>query len=483
MRTAIAFFLLVSLASGAVSSQPAAETHALTMQRMLSLAKLPRAEFVRRWDGLRDAEFARLAISGSAARAATPGANARLRLAFRHAQGRVMYPFFHWRETDAASIEQDPGLESVLARLPPIDGRMWESVEVREYVEARLHDLARRRLLVDPDLARGDARWLRAKMRSLSAVLPARDLWTRKAGELLLKHIEDDGAYGIDEPMGWWLARSPPADSVRKIDDAIEADRAHLRGVRSLRYREVTGVTLYLHVLEPARLRRTPRPAVLWLHGGSATEGTWWHSPVTTQSLLDEGVVVVAADLTTGNRFDRDADQITDASAAFDYLVSHADALGLDSGRIGVAGFSSGGSLALLLATRGAAPTAEGSGMSPRFARPAAAIVSGACADPLSQEEDGYFRKSMSRYGDPADFSPYAQLRTALPPVLAIHATADEFCSFSDMSKFVDRSRSLGNEVTLISVEGASHFFGFYHEVGQRQQRTGIVDALRRWGW
>jgi fermentation-respiration switch protein FrsA (DUF1100 family) len=121
--------------------------------------------------------------------------------------------------------------------------------------------------------------------------------------------------------------------------------------------------------------------------------------------------------------------------------------------------------------------------MSPRFARPAAAIVSGACADPLSQEEDGYFRKSMSRYGDPADFSPYAQLRTALPPVLAIHATADEFCSFSDMSKFVDRSRSLGNEVTLISVEGASHFFGFYHEVGQRQQRTGIVDALRRWGW
>jgi acetyl esterase len=394
-----------------------------------------------------------------------------------------MYHFFHWRETDAAAIEQDPGLAVVLDRLPSIDSRLWEWVEVRDYVEARLHDLARRRLAADPDLMRGDARWLRARMLSLDVVLPARELWIRKAGDLLLKHVEDDGAYGIDEPMGWWLARSPPAEAVRKVNDAIEADRAHLRRARSLPYREIGGVPLHLHVLEPARPRATPRPAVLWLHGGSATEGTWWHSPVTTQALLDEGVVVIAADLTTGNRFDRDADQITDASAAFDYLLSHADALGLDPRKIGVAGFSSGGSLALLLTTRGAAPTSEGSGLSPRFARPAAAIVSGACADPLSQEADGYFRKSMSRVGDPADFSPYAQLRSALPPVLAIHATADEFCPFADMSRFADRSRTLGNDVTLVSVEGASHFFGFYHENGQRKQRAAIVEALRRWGW
>jgi acetyl esterase/lipase len=85
--------------------------------------------------------------------------------------------------------------------------------------------------------------------------------------------------------------------------------------------------------------------------------------------------------------------------------------------------------------------------------------------------------------GDPADFSPYAKLRVGLPPVLAVHATADEFCSFSDMTKFVERSRSLGNEVTLVNIEGASHFFGFYYAPGQQQQRAAIAEALRRWGW
>jgi hypothetical protein len=51
------------------------------------------------------------------------------------------------------------------------------------------------------------------------------------------------------------------------------------------------------------------------------------------------------------------------------------------------------------------------------------------------------------------------------------------------MTKFAERSRVLGNEVTLVNVEGASHFFGFYHEAGQRQQREAIADALTRWGW
>ena len=172
-----------------------------------------------------------------------------------------------------------------------------------------------------------------------------------------------------------------------------------------------------------------------------------------------------------------------DASAAFDYVVSHARALGVDERKVGVAGFSSGASLALLLATRGVASARDDAQPSPRVLRPSAVIVSGACADPLSQHEDGYFRKTMSRIGNPADFSPYAQVAAGQPPVLAVHATADEYCAFSDMSKFAERYRSLGNEITLVSVEGASHFFGFYHEQGQRLQREAIADALRRWRW
>jgi len=468
LRIVLTLLVAASLAMNAAAQAPTpAGGPALTPQRMLSLAPLPRVRFVREWDGLRDAELARVEKQIRASGQITALADARLRIAFQHAQGRVMYPFFHWRETDAAAIEPDPALAKVLSKLPAIDARLWEFREVREFVDARLHALARERLSSDPDLGRGDARWLRAELRSLEAVLPTRELWLIQATQLLAKHVDDDGAYGLDEPMGWWLARSPPAESVSRINAAIEADRAHLRGVRSLPYREVSGVSLFLHVLEPPQARARPRPAMLWLHGGSATEGTWWHSPVTTRTLLEAGVVVIGVELTTGNRFDRDSDQITDSGAAFDFVTAHAAELDIDPRKIGVAGFSSGASLALLLITRGSAPTSMGSGLSPRFPRPAAAIVSGACADPLSRSEDGYFRRTAGRLGNPEDFSPFAQLRMGLPPVLAVHATQDEFCSFADMAKFAERSRVLGNQVRLVSVEGASHFFGFYHQAGK----------------
>jgi acetyl esterase len=199
--------------------------------------------------------------------------------------------------------------------------------------------------------------------------------------------------------------------------------------------------------------------------------------------LLDAGVAVIGVELTTGNRFDRDADQVTDAGAAFEYVRRNARRLGVDPRRIGVAGFSSGASLALLLATRGAAPSSADPAAARRFGRPAAVIVSGACANPLSRGSDGYFRKSIAAGRDPAELSPFAQVRAGAPPVLAVHAIADEYCPHEDMAVFAERYRDARNEITLVSVDGASHFFGFYHEAGQRLQREAIAAALERWDW
>ncbi|HET7810323.1 MAG TPA: prolyl oligopeptidase family serine peptidase, partial [Steroidobacteraceae bacterium] len=132
-------------------------------------------------------------------------------------------------------------------------------------------------------------------------------------------------------------------------------------------------------------------------------------------------------------------------------------------------------SVALLLATRGSAAARQ---------RPAAVIVSGACADPLSAGSDGYFRKQMAaQRRDPAEYSPYAQVRGGLPPVLAVHATADEFCPYPDMEKFAARYRAAGNTIDLISIEGVSHFFGFYDEQGKRRQAEAIRASLGRWDW
>lgn len=478
----MAVLLLTTNARANEGASTAEFAATITLEEFLKLAPKPREEFKRSWQQLYREDLARLK---KVARSSPPEFLEResTRLRFRWAQGRVMYPFFHWRDTDEKEIVADPEVPAIAAGLPVDDPRWWDLPEARAYLDARIHDLARERLRLDADLRTGDARWLRAEMRVLDEVLANRELRLRKATELLAKHIDDNGSRSIDDVVGRWLVHSPPEADVARIRAAIEADRAHDAGHRQVIYREVAGVPLALHILTPPAPRATPAPVMLWLHGGSATEGIWWHSPGITRALLEQGVVVAAVELTTGNRFDVDADQISDSSAAFEYVRDHAAELGVDSARIGVAGFSSGASSALLLGTRGAAPTSAGSGLSPRFARPAAVIVSGACADPLSDREDGYFRKSMAKLGDPAQFSPFAQLRMGLPPVLAVHATQDEFCDHADMVKFAERSRQLGNSVTLVSVQGASHFFGFYHEAGKAQLRGAIAETLKAWGW
>jgi acetyl esterase/lipase len=464
--------LILILFAAVVPAVGAAESGRLTMTQMVALAPKPRADFLREWGRLRDR-----ALAGAATE------DARLAVRFEYAQGRVMYPFFHWRESDAPRIEADPDLGRVLAALPPIDTRLLERPEVREFVDARVHTLARERLAADANLRRGDARWLRAELRVLEDVVPNRAAWLRQAAKILATHIDDDGAYGIDEPLGWWLARSPPEADVLKLRHAIDADRAHATGARSVTYRTVAGVPLALHLLAPEKSRAQPRPAMLWLHGGSATEGTWWHSPVTTNALLAAGVVVVGVELTTGNRFDRDSDQFADASAAFAYVLANARELDLDPARVGVAGFSSGASVALLLATRGAMPSGDVGGSQMREMRPAAVIVSGACADPLSGKEDGYFRKMLQPGIDPAELSPIAQIRPGQPPILAVHAVSDQFCAFEDMTRFSERYQAAGNTLVLKRVEGPDHFFGFYDRTGQELQRAAILEALDRWRW
>jgi len=454
---------------------------ALSIAVMTGLAPKPRAAFVASWQALLDRDLVRLkqAERDGAPRDFLDRETVRLR--FRWAQGRVMFPFFHWRETNEESIVPDPALPGILKSLPIEDPRWWGLREHQDLLDAHLHARARERLESVPELRKGDNRWLRAKLAVLPSEVASSPLRLRETTRLIAKHVEDDGSKGIDPILERWMSLSPDAESVKRVRDLVAADRARRDGHPVRVYREVGGVPLELHLLEPAGPRREgPRPAMLWIHGGSATEGTWWWSPVITQALLDEGILVAAVELTTGNRFDADADQFEDASAAYVWLKAHAAEFAVDPTRIGVAGFSSGASVALLLATRGVS-AGQGGGSPSGRERPAALVTMSGCADP---SEDAWFRKTMAReHRSPADFSPLALVGPGQPPVLAVHATADEYCPYADMQRFVERYVAAGNDGELISVREVGHFFGFYYPPGQRQTREAIAAALKRWGW
>jgi acetyl esterase/lipase len=199
--------------------------------------------------------------------------------------------------------------------------------------------------------------------------------------------------------------------------------------------------------------------------------------------LRQQGVTVIAVEFRTGSRFDAGPlEQLADARAAYRYVRAHATALGVDSTRVGVAGFSSGAGLALTLGTRGVTDRTPAPPPADRV-YPAAVIVTGACVDPAGPREDGYFRKMVQRAGSPRDVSPVHLLARGQPPTLIVQATKDEYCAYEDAQTFVTRSRALGNDAHLESIEGATHFFGFYFRPGLEQMRSAISAALLRWGW
>jgi len=473
----MAALLGLSLTARAQPSEPP-QPPALSMRAFAMLTPLRHAAFAAQWQALLNEDLSRLRDAPE---------RERIRQRFVWAQGRVMYPYFHWRDAPApGALQADPMLPQLLRDLPLYDPAWWPLAEVQAFWRAWLHEDARALMQQDPSLRRGDARWLRAEVAALHRSGLPRVHQRELMGRMLAAYVDDNGSQGIDGVVEQWRAMAPPAADLARIQAAIDANRARECCHESAVLREWQGVDLRVHVLEPRGAAATAalRPAMLWLHGGSFTEGQWWHSPVISAALQEQGVLVLALDLRTSTRFDTGPlEQLSDASLAYEWLQKHAARLRVDPQRVGVAGFSSGAVLALMLATHGLDPEAE-KGRSPSVKHYPAAVVSlGGCPDPLNPRKDGWFRRQVERVAPPERFSPMAQVSSGQPPLIAFHGTEDEYCPFDDMKRFVAAYSAAGNPVELVAIEGAPHFFGFFHQPGQARVRATLAKALERWGW
>lgn len=445
--------------------------------------KRPPAEFRTAWDAALASDLARLDSAAPSLQDSDLVRRERERLRFRHAMGRVTYPYFSWREGAAARVRLDQSAVDAALALPLADSSLWSMPEHRDLVGAVVHEVARAAIAREDSLRRGDIRWLRAEY-AAAAQLRDSTLVQRTRDALVLAHLDDNGSAGTEALLELWRAGMPLQEALTRADSLVDLDRARGTGHRVVRYREVDGVPLSLHILRGEDAAPGPAPAVLWFHGGSWTTGTWWHAPVISGALRGAGVTVIGVEFRTGSRFDAGpVEQLDDAIKAFEWVRANAGSLGVDSTRIGVAGFSSGGTLALMLATRGTADVTRPVSAGTRRVFPAAAIVMGACPDPMAPGEDGYFRRAVSTSGPAERYSPMALVARGQSPVLAIHGTEDEFCPFAATQAFVARAAGVGTDAVLARVAGAVHFFPFFDRSGQAEARRALGEALVRWGW
>jgi acetyl esterase/lipase len=230
--------------------------------------------------------------------------------------------------------------------------------------------------------------------------------------------------------------------------------------------------------VQHARDFKVRRPGVLFIHGGGFTAGdkAEYRSASVSADLARAGYVVVSCNYVLGAK-DKPGvwpRNIADCRDAVRWMRANADVLGLDPGRIAVAGGSAGGYLALMV---GLSDDKDGPGGDP--AAQHSAKVSGVI--------DMYGVVNFSKHGkgvvpgvsaaEQAAYLPENQCDAKDPAVLILHGTADTTVDIAQSDALAKALRAAKVSHEYVIVEGAPHTFDL-HPKGKGWKRTGVIGGV-----
>jgi acetyl esterase len=217
-------------------------------------------------------------------------------------------------------------------------------------------------------------------------------------------------------------------------------------------YKVVADRELTLHTFNAKKTQATRTPALLLFHGGRWLYGGPEAFYPQCQDFAAQGFSCFSAQYRLGvnNRVDvRNA--VLDARDALQYLIDHADELGIDADNIVVGGSSSGGHLA---ATLGVAPTEQ---------RPAALILYNPMLDLSPGTPDHHLVKAYWEA-----ISPYHHIDAHVPPSLILVGSEDPEVPVATVEAFCLSMESQGGHCELAIYQGQSH--GFFNGKRYRQK-------------
>ena len=196
------------------------------------------------------------------------------------------------------------------------------------------------------------------------------------------------------------------------------------------------------------------RSALIYFFGGGWTKGSPLKSAAIARWASENGMIGIAPDYRTKNRFQTGPQaSVDDGRAAFNWVVEHASELGIDPNRIVVGGNSAGGHLALWTAIEKASPGSNPE-TSPKI-KPAALFLVSAATD--TSPETG---NASERFGNDAKaLSPVHQLDAKMPPTIMFHAAFDELVHYRTAVAFCEQLESNGNTCELVTIPVGGHSF------------------------
>lgn len=254
----------------------------------------------------------------------------------------------------------------------------------------------------------------------------------------------------------------------------VPATPTSLPGAETFAYRDADP-RLLLHVFKPKGWQKSDtRPALIFFFGGAWVRGTPEKSASWAKYAASLGLVGIAPDYRTRERFDSSPlDSVADARASLRWIQEHAAELGIDPARIVVGGNSAGAHLALWTAI---SQTPPGSSIDEAPLQPPAALILVSAPSDTSMLS----AQPSRRFGSHAvALSPLHQLDARMPPVIAFHGDADRTVPFSQATALRDALLASGNTCELVVIPNGTHSFTTQFPEWREKSRTRVAAFLK----
>jgi acetyl esterase/lipase len=206
-------------------------------------------------------------------------------------------------------------------------------------------------------------------------------------------------------------------------------------------------------------------PAVVYVHGGAWSGGSRAQFSRHAIAMALRGYAGLCIEYRLSDKASYPG-PVQDVNCAVRFLRAFADDLGIDAGRIAVAGGSAGGHLAAMVATTCRMRRLEGTGGHGDFSSDVQALVG---FNPVLDVREMTEVPAVVDFlgGSPRDVgqevyedaSPICHVSKGTPPTLLLHGTADSTVPYQQSVRFCEAVRKAGGHAELFTAEGAEHGF------------------------
>ena len=239
--------------------------------------------------------------------------------------------------------------------------------------------------------------------------------------------------------------------------DTNEVTPLTLPGAESSIFKKVGDVEMRLHVVKPKDWKASDkRPCLVTFFGGGWSSGTPSKSITYAKWAAKYGLVGVAPDYRTRNRFNtQPEDCVADGRAAVRWVQDHAAELGVDPAKIVVQGSSAGGHVAAWTAIPDPVTPETASDPVPNPA-PMGMILLWPVTDTGTNGYGG-----PKRFGNDEaranNLSVTGRMPAKMPPTQVFHGTGDKTVKFENSQAFTDKMKANGNLCELVVFLDAPH--------------------------